>query len=313
LVWDHTHMFFSKRFTFSSLSIAIATIIIVASPVLGKVNIVTTIPDFASIAKSVGGDHVNVTALLKGNRDLHHVFPRPSMVVKVRNAHILMRVGMFQDTWIDSIIDTSRNSKVFVGADGYMDCSVGINKLEVPIGKVDGRQGDVHVDGNPHYWLDPLNGIIVAKKVRDRLVLIDPDNYLDYDANYKAFAAKISSRIPEWQEKLTWLQNAGIVSYHKTWSYFAKRFGFGVIDQLEPIPGVAPTSRHLNDIMWVLKPYSNKVIISANYFNPAPSKQLAKKANAKVYFLPSNAASNTAGAYEAFFDDIITKLTYKQL
>ena len=161
-------MFFNKRQVFISLLIISVAMQVIAAPL----QIVTVSTDFASIAKYIGGKHVQVTSLINGSHDLHHINPKPSMVLKLRHADLLIRVGMSQDSWVDSLIQTARNPKVFKHSPGYLDASINIPKLDVPTANVHKGHGDVHKDGNPHYWLSPKNGRLIAQAIANKLIKI---------------------------------------------------------------------------------------------------------------------------------------------
>ena len=195
-------MFFNKQ----RIGI-LACLIIIGSSALSwasPIRIVSITDDFASIAKSVGGDHVLVDTLVKGSRNMHHINPKPSMVMKVKRADVIIRIGMATDSWIDSLIEVARNQRVFVGEDGYINASLRVSKLEVPTQSVDGSMGDVHIEGNPHYWLNPMNGVLIAEQIRDHLIKLDPENSNTYTKNARQFRSKIEAKMPQWKSKLAY-------------------------------------------------------------------------------------------------------------
>ncbi|MBN1130068.1 MAG: zinc ABC transporter substrate-binding protein, partial [Chitinispirillaceae bacterium] len=145
----------------------------------GKLSIVTTTTDLADFARQIGGDRVSVVSLSRGDQDPHAVEPRPSMVMKVKQADLLIRVGMDLDLWVEGLIDASRNRKVMQGAAGYLDASEAIEKLEVPEGTVDGSMGDIHVYGNPHYWTCPQNALLLVDRIAEKMCQVR-----DSDASY---------------------------------------------------------------------------------------------------------------------------------
>ena len=183
LVWGRTPMFYSS--VKKGILFKVTILLILATPALAqKVKVVAITQDFASIAKSVGGDLVDVVPLVKGSRNLHEIQPKPSMVLKLKKAKLLIRLGMSQDSWIDGLIQVAQNKALFEGGSGYLDCSAYIKPLEVPEGKIDGSKGDIHKEGNPHYWLNPENGKKIAQAIRDKLK-IKLDNYLVLYPNEK--------------------------------------------------------------------------------------------------------------------------------
>ena len=223
--------------------IHILTLLLVATPLHAKaLNVVATSSDLATIAQAVGGSHVKVHALVRGSTDLHSIVPKPSMVVQVRNADLLLRIGMYQDGWVNSLIQTARNPKVFPDKMGYLDASTAITALDVPTGNIDGGKGDIHIAGNPHYWISPLNAIKIAGLVYDHLVRLDPTHHTQFLENLNAFKASVTIKMPEWENKMSLLRDTPIVSYHSTWRYFLNDFGLFAVAKLEPIPGVPPTA-----------------------------------------------------------------------
>lgn len=273
------------------------------------INIVSITKDFASIAKSVGGDHVKVVSLIKGSRNLHHVNPKPSMVLKLKNADLLLRLGMDQDTWIDSLITVAKNPKLFKGNLGHLDCSERIKKLEIPKGDIHKGLGDVHQHGNPHYWLNPYNGIIIANHIKDRLSEIDPEHKLLYEQNCQRFIALLTERTKQWKEKMRSLSAARFISYHKIWSYFYDAFSLTTLGELEPLPGIPPSTKHLALLKSKLNESKSPIIIITASFYPAKTgERFAKDNQATFKHLATNVGENNIGSYIALFDYLVQEL-----
>lgn len=274
------------------------------------IKIVTVTEDFASIAKDIGGDLVDVSSLIKGSRNLHHINPKPSMVMKVKSADLLIRLGMQQDSWIDSLIQVARNSRVFPNQNGYLDASQGIQKLEVPTEKISGQLGDVHKHGNPHYWLDPENGKHIAKKIRDHLKQIDQNNQDVYDENYMVFRDKLDEKIKEWQAQIKPLSEFQIITYHTVWSYFFDAFNLNRVGELETLPGIPPTTRHLIKLKSLLNSSDKpKLVISASYYPRDIGQSFAKDIEGHFEVIPANVGESGVSSYVELFDFIIAKLT----
>jgi ABC-type Zn uptake system ZnuABC Zn-binding protein ZnuA len=255
----------------------------------GKVlTVVTSTTDFADLAKAVGGDLVNVQSLTKGNADLHSIEPRPSMVMSVRNADLVIRIGMDLDMWALSLIDASKNSRVLVGGPGNLDASERIEKMEVPVGKVDMGMGDVHIYGNPHYWTDPENGIIVAGEIRDRLSQMVPDSKDYFASNCDALVARISNAMLQSEELLKPYAGTKIVTYHRSLPYFAKRFGLVVLDTLEPKPAVPPTPSHLLELEAKIKTEHAKIILQEPWFSMDAANSVSRNTGIKVLVIASS-------------------------
>ena len=189
----------------------------IISFLFGKVRIVSSTTDIADIVKIIGGDHVAVTSIARGNQDPHYVEILPSYMLKVRKADIYFMVGMELDLWAQQIIDGSRNRNVLV-----VDCSVEINKMEVPTAQIDASMGDIHRFGNPHYWLDPENGKLIARIVAQKLISHDSKNADQYQGNLNQFEKDLDSAISIWTKRFSKLKDKDIIFYHNSWPYFSK-------------------------------------------------------------------------------------------
>lgn len=299
---------------FNKCSVFILTcLIIIGSSVIGwasPIRIVSITDDFASIAKSVGGEHVHVQTLVKGSRNMHHINPKPSMVMKVKNADVLIRIGMSTDSWIDSLIEVARNHRVFSDQIGYIDASARISKLEVPTESIDGSMGDIHIEGNPHYWLDPTNGIIIAEQIRDHLITIDPSNSETYTNNALKFRSDIEQKMSGWVSQLDPIKDTPFITYHAVWPYFFNAFDLKGIAKIEPLPGIPPTAKHLRDLNQLAKNTSPKpIFVTANFYPKRIGDQMAKTVGSSSHHIPSNVGHGDISTYSELFDYIITEIT----
>jgi zinc/manganese transport system substrate-binding protein len=275
-----------------------------------KINIVAASMDLKSIAEFVGGDKVSVESISEGAQDLHFVEPRPSMVMKIKKADMVLKIGLDLDMWMDSLISASRNKKVMYGEVGFVDCSKGIERLEVPQGKIDGSMGDIHLYGNPHYWLDPLNGKIIAKNILDGLVRISPENKDYFKKNYDDFCKKIDEKMKIWQTQMEKLSGKSIITYHRSWSYFAKRFNIKVPIEIEPKPGIPPNPNHILKIIDTIKRENIKIILVDNFYPLKAVNKIAADTGVRVVVVPSNVGGEKeVSNYFELFDYIISKLT----
>ena len=264
----------------------------------GKVRIVSSTTDIADIVKIIGGDHVTVTSIARGNQDPHYVEILPSYMVKVRKADIYFMVGMELDLWAQQIIDGSRNRKVMV-----VDCSVEINKMEVPTGQIDASMGDIHRFGNPHYWLDPVNGKLIARMVAEKLINHDSKNAEQYQSNLTQFEKDLDSAISIWTKRFSDLRNKNIIFYHNSWPYFSKRFGLITVGFLEPKPGITPSPSQLNQVINQIKENEIEVIASESYFSDRAPKFIESKTNViTVKLAQSVGAIEGADSYINLFE-----------
>ena len=274
-----------------------------AVPAFAKLKVGASTQDLASIAASVGGDQVEVFAIARPSSDPHRIEALPSHMVSVSRAQLYLKVGLGLDPWADAIVDGSRNAKLTV-----VDCSAGVRVLEKPTGKVDASMGDVHPLGNPHYWLDPRNGGVVAKTVADALAKLDPANTAAYRARADAFAKDAQA---------TWEKNAArakalgsklLFTYHRSWPYFADAFGFEVVDTVEPVPGIPPTARHLAELVEQAKARQVKLLLQEPYFASDAGRFLERQAGVRPVIQATSCSEPRAGSYLAHFDELFTAL-----
>ena len=287
----------SRGWKYTFLALALAWFGISALQA-APLRVVATTPDLASITRHVGGDLVTVTALSSGQTDPHHVEPRPSMVHHLRQADAIVVVGMDLDGWSDGLIRVSQNPKVQRSAGGYIDASERIQPLDVPVGKVDGRQGDIHVYGNPHYWLDPLNGILIAETIAARLSKLSPEHEAVFRANAAKFSDKVRAQMPKWTASLSGFKGEKLVAYHPTWIYFTTRFGLAVTGHIQPLPGVSPSVSSMMALSQKMKKEKVSVIIVETYSPQKEAARLAEETGAKVAVLaPSVGAVSAVSDY----------------
>ncbi len=279
------------------------------SPLMAKINIITTSQDLKSIVEAVGKEEVNVEALAPSNFDLHIIEPRPSMVFKLKKAHMIVKIGLDLDMWVDSLINAAKNEKLFYGRDGYVDASIGIELMQKPQGKLDASMGDIHLFGNPHYWLDPSNGKIIARNIKDGLIRIKPEKKEYFEKNYIEFCNKLDLKITEWKEKMKRFKDKKIITYHNSWVYFAKAFNLEVIANIEPKPGIPPNANHIAYLFELIRKENINIIIVDNFYPLKAPQHLSKKTGAKVIVVPSSVGGDAKAVdYISLFDTIIEKI-----
>ncbi len=256
----------------------------------GKVRVVTSTTDLADIVKTIGGDRVTVTSIARGNQDPHYVEVLPSYMIKVRKADLYFMVGMELDLWAQQIIDGSRNRKIVV-----VDCSMEINKMEIPTGTVDASMGDIHRFGNPHYWLDPQNGKRIASLIAQKLSNAAPKSSELFYQNLDAFNLQLDNAIIDWEKRFVNLRGKKLIYYHNSWPYFSNRFGLDTVGFLEPKPGITPSPSKLNQIIQLIETETIQVIASETYFSDRAPKFIASKTGVKTVQLAQSVGA-LAGA-----------------
>lgn len=285
--------------------IATFLLLTVATGAQAKINVVTSTTDLASIARMIGGDKVDVTSIARGTADPHFVEVLPSYMVRVQKAKLYLKLGLDIDRWAAPIIDGSRNNKLVV-----VDCSQDIAPMEIPTGRIDASMGDVHPRGNPHYWLDPDNGAVIANTIADALTDADPANAAAYQANLESFKTELASHKTAWEEKARPLKGLKIVTYHNSWPYFCRAFGLDVEDFVEPLPGIEPTPSHTAHVIELVKAHNIRVIGVEPYFSMRTPETIARATGAKVVALPPSVEGDPrAKDYFSLFDVLIDRLT----
>lgn len=259
-----------------------------------KLYVVTTSTDLASIAQEIGGDHINAESLTRGNTDLHYVMAQPDFILKLNKANVFIEIGLdLEAGWTPYLLRQARNDNIQRGRKGYCQTSKGIKLLEVPVGEVNRSMGDLHIYGNPHYWADPLNGIIMAKNIRDTLVANDPTNATSYKKNYHTFTAKIKAMIAKTMVQMKPHKGKKVYSYHQDFSYLARRFGLVVAGTIEEKPGLTPGPAGINKAVEEIKKGNIRVILCSPWTNTAVARQVAQKSGAKLIIMPIQTGSES--------------------
>jgi ABC-type Zn uptake system ZnuABC Zn-binding protein ZnuA len=285
-------------------------LLLAAAPAVAALKVVTSLQDFASIADAIGGKRVETFAIARGYQDPHFVDPKPSFVLKLNRADLLIAAGLeLEIGYLPPLIDQSRNEEVHPGSRGYLDASIGCEILQRPTGVVTRAMGDVHPFGNPHYWTDPDNGRVIARAIAARLSEIDPSGRADYQRNLAAFESKLAAKEKEWGTKLAPYANTKVVTFHNSWPNFAKHFKLNVVGHVEPKPGIPPTPSHTLEIINLMKAEKVPVILVEPYFDTKTPKFIASKTGAKVLrFYPSVGGAPQIKDYFSLFDTDIDTL-----
>ncbi len=252
----------------------------------GKLKVVATTPDLAAIAREIGGDAVQVTALGKPTEDQHYVDAKPSHIVTLNRADVLIEGGAELELgWLPPLLESARNAKIGAGAPGRIVASRGVRMLEIPA-TFDRSRGDVHALGNPHFLIDPLNVKIIAGQIASQFAQVDPGSASLYRANLARFNARLDAKLADWRRQLGPFKGAKIVTYHKDFSYLAQRFDLQVVETLEPKPGIAPSPAHLARVIGAMKAANARVILVQPYQNRRTAETVARQTGAVVLDVP---------------------------
>ncbi len=255
-------------------------------PAAEKLDVVASTLDMADVARQIGGDRVSVYAVSTGKYDLHFFDPRPSQVMKLRRADVLIVGGLDVDIWIQGLIDASRNRNIRFGAKGYIDPSEGVRPIQVPKGRIDGAMGDVHPYGNPHYWVTRENVHIVVENIADGLGRVSPGDADFFERNKEAYLKKVDVVFDELHKKLEPFKGTKVIQYHQSWDYFCSEFGLEIIGSLEPKPGIPPSPSHLSEVISRAKNEGAKLMLVEPYYPKRPVQFVARETGATVLRLP---------------------------
>ena len=274
-------------------------------------QVVTTTEDLAAIARDIGGDRVQVVSLSKGYQDPHFVDAKPSYMVTLQRADLYVEVGRELEVgWAPGLVNGSRNPRILPGAPGHVDASSQVQVIEVPT-EVSRAQGDVHPFGNPHYWLDPANGVPVARAIRDGLARISPADAPLFQQRCADFEKRLADAIVRWklQAQTLHLDGMKVVTYHRSWSYFARAYGLQVVDFVEPKPGIPPSPNHLHDLITEMKGAGVRLLIMEPFFDPRIPQKLAKDVAVPLAVLPTSVgAEDGIKTYFDLFDRLFAEI-----
>lgn len=298
-----------KSINLIRIAVAAAALVGTAMPATAQLRVVATTPDLASVAREIGGNAANVVALAKPTEDPHFVDAKPSFIVTLNRADVLVEGGAELELgWLPPLLENSRNSKIASGAPGRVVASEGVRLVEIPT-SFDRSKGDIHSLGNPHFMVDPVNAKIVAANIASHLAQVDPKNAAIYRSNLAKFNSKIDSNMAGWQKKLAPYRGAKIVTYHKDFSYLANRFGLQIVDELEPKPGIAPSPAHLAQVIGEMKSSGAHVILVQPFQNRRTAETVARQVGAAVLDTPQQpGAIPGTNSYEDNIDKIVNTL-----
>ena len=251
--------------------------------------VVTTTTDLASIARDVGGSRVEVRSLALGTQDPHYVEPKPSLVLELRRADVYAQIGLdLEIAWAPVLLDQARNSRVNRGGQGHLDLSTVVEVLDVPATRVTRAQGDLHPYGNPHYWLEPGNGLRIAAAFAAKFAELDPGGATEYERNRAAFEARLEAARTRWRTQLAPYAGTPLVTYHASWKYFVEFAGATIVGYVEPKPGVPPSPRHLADLIARMTSVKARAVLVDPFYDLRVPRTVAERGGARLLVLPSS-------------------------
>jgi zinc/manganese transport system substrate-binding protein len=276
----------------------------------GKIQVMTATTDLAALTREVGGDKIEVESIARGYQDPHFVDAKPSFLLKLKHADLLIVVGLeLEIGWLPPLITQSTNPKIQVGAPGYFDASRFARILEIPTGQVTRAEGDVHPLGNPHYWLDPENGLRIAKGITDKLSEMRPSEAAYFAQRYADFEQRIKQADQRWLAEMKPYAGRKIVTYHRSWPNFAEHFHLYVVGYVEPRPGIPPSPQHTVELIGQMKRDNIRVICVEPYFDLKTPNAIGRETGAQVVVLmPSVGGEKEITDYFKLFDYDIAKL-----
>lgn len=278
---------------------------LLVAPALAKLNVVATTPDLGAIAHAIGGDQINLTTLAKPTEDPHFVDAKPSFIVKLNHADVLIEGGAeLEAGWLTPLLEGARNPRLEAGKPGRVAGSAGVALLEIPA-TLDRSQGDIHATGNPHYLTDPLNARIVAVHIAQALTELDAPSAGFFQANLKKFIDELDAKMVEWGKLVAPYAGRPLVTYHNYWIYFGRRFGWPMDLFLEPKPGIPPTPAHLAAVITKMKTDGLKLVTVQPYQNRKTAETVASHTGAVVLDFPSFPGGKGTEGYLEWMDSLV--------
>jgi zinc/manganese transport system substrate-binding protein len=295
----------------TAVAVLVSAMLLSAPAQAKQLYVVTSTTDMAALAQEVGGDKIKVESIAKGYQDPHFVEAKPSFLLKLRQADLLIAVGLdLEIGWLPPLVTQSGNARIQPGGAGYLDASQFADILEKPTGQVSRAMGDVHPLGNPHYWLDPDNGRRIAKGIAGKLGEMDPGNAAYFQQRFQDFDKRLADAEKRWDAQMAPYRGRKVVSYHKSLPNFAKHFGLNVVGYVEPRPGIPPSPAHTLELMQQMKREGVKLVLVEPYFDLKTPNAIARETGGQVVvLLPSVGGEPSASDYFKLFDYDIALLT----
>jgi len=282
----------------------LALLVTLAPNALADVRVVTTNPTLADLARQVGGEQIRVESLMRGPENAHNVIPKPSLVMKLRKADLFVRLGLDAEPWVPNLLRSARRERLLAGGEGNVDTSRGIELLEIPSrAQLTRALGDIHVYGNTHYALDPLNGIAIGRTIAEALSRVDPAHASLFDERARELERKLRALTEQLVRRMEPLAGTRVVTYHRTWPYFLKRFALEKLAEVEPKPGIAPGPRHIARVAEKMKENAVGLVIVETFSDLKTAQRLADLAGGRAVVLAQEVnALPDVKTYEALFE-----------
>jgi zinc/manganese transport system substrate-binding protein len=293
-----------------SFSALLASLLCLLSlPARADLKVVATVPDLAALAKAVGGDKVSVQSLAVSTQDPHFVDARPSLMLDLNKADLLLAVGLQLEVgWLPSLQTGARNEKILSGGTGFLDCSQFVKLLEVPPVPQDRSHGDVHPGGNPHYLYDPRAAVPVARGIAARMAQLDPKNAQAYQANLARFTQELEAARKGWEQRLAGLKGTPVVAFHKSLPYLADWVGFDTVAFLEPKPGIPPNPSHVAEVLGIARSRKARMLVQEEYYPTNTSRLVAEKIPAPLVVLPGGTDFRGGQTYVQRIEELVKRL-----
>jgi ABC-type Zn uptake system ZnuABC Zn-binding protein ZnuA len=273
------------------LSAAFAAALLFAGPVFAEnrpLRVVATLTIFGDLARSVGGPHVEVKTVVPPKQNPHFIEPKPSDVLRVKRADLFIHAGLDLELWRGPLLDAAGNRDIMPGGRGELDLSQGIALLEVPSHMPSRAEGDIHIHGNPHYYLDPRNALEMTERIRAKLTELDPAHADTFSRNAGALQQRLKERIAAWQEQFRPYERKEIVGYHNEWVYFLDFIGLTASQFLEPKPGIPPTPQQVQFIERYIRDHRIPAIVKAAHEPQQAAVAISKRTGVPVVMLCHN-------------------------
>ena len=290
---------------------ALAVLVAITPAASAALRVVATTPSLADIARNIGGRFVKVESVMRGPENIHNVKARPSHMIKLRKADLFIHSGLDGELWAPNLIKGSRNRKLRPGQPGNVNVSRGIKLKEVPArgGGASRALGDIHVFGNTHYSLDPLNGVIIARTIANAFKKADPKHAEVFEKNYQSYAKTLREMTKRLQAQLAPYRGTPIVVYHRMWPYFRDRFGIVKAAEVEPKPGITPGPNHLAECVDTMKEKDVRIVIVETFNSKKNAETVAQRAGGKAIVMSQEVnAIKGVDTYQKMFEYNVNKL-----